>query len=512
MGISLPPESASRGLVPSRRIAAIGLVIGVLVLLGMALQWGNTGTYVTLFRNLEISSVSGLTEALTKGGIPFKLESGGTEVLVKPEDAARARVLLAKDGLPSNGKPGMELFDKPTWGMTDFTQRITYRRALEGELSRTIGTLKGVDKAQVHLTLPESSPLRRTEHPAQAAVVLSLRGGASLSADAVQGIAAIVSNSVEQLPTENVAVMDDSGRLLSGPTDAAGFVGATTRQLDLQHGVEKQLAAKAEEMLATVVGTGQSRVQVAATLNFEQAERTIEAYDPDKAVLQSEQKSETQADSSAGVGAQTIISNQYQNSKTIERVIGSVGTVKRLSVAVLVDEAALGKEATKVGATPAAQIALLEAAVRNAIGVDSVRGDRITVTAMPFEPVVAANVKQLVGDSTKGGRDTLVIVERFSRPGLILVGLIIALILGLRILNTPVRGGGGSLPASAPTPGALAESMMSPEPALAAAGSIFPALPVSGSVQLRRTVQQEASSETETVAQVIKTWLAEREA
>ena len=177
-------------------------------------------------------------------------------MLVGQDDVARARVLLAKDGLPANGRPGLELFDKPSWGMTDFTQRITYRRALEGELSRTIGTLRGVERAQVHLALPEASPLRKLERPAEAAVVVSLKPGVVLGPEVVQGIAYIVSNSVEQLPADNVAVMDDSGRLLSVPADNGGFFGLTTRQLDLQRSVERQLVDKAEGMLATVVGAG----------------------------------------------------------------------------------------------------------------------------------------------------------------------------------------------------------------------------------------------------------------
>lgn len=512
--MSLPvqpdPNLPARGFALPRRVAGLAVIAAVLALVVIGATWGGGPTYVTLFRNLEISSVGAITDGLTKGGIPYKLDGGGTEVLVRPDDAAKARVLLAKDGLPASGKPGLELFDKPTWGMTDFTQRVTYRRALEGELSRTIGSLRGVDHAQVHLALPEASPLRRLERPAQAAVVLSLKGGVSLSPDVVQGIAYIVANSVEQLPSENVAVMDDSGRLLSAPTDAGNIVGLTTRQLDLQHAVEKQLQQKAEEMLATVVGVGRARVQVAAQLNFDQAERTIEAYDPDKQVLQTEQKSETQADTLAGTGAQTVVSNQYQNSKTIERVIGSVGTVKKLTVAVLVDDSAIGREATKVGATQQGQLALLEGAVRNAIGIDSVRGDRITVTAMPFEPTAVPNVKALVGDSGKsGGGDTMVIVERFSRPGLILAGLIVALVLGLKLMKPAapapgapaIRGGSRDDGAGSETPSLTTHAPMAP---------MLERPRNTASLQLRQTVQAESSNEPETVAQVIRAWLAER--
>ena len=141
---------------------------------GWAAAGPSAPAYVTLYSDLELSGAGNIADDLTKNGISYRLEDGGTTVLVPTSDVARARVVLAKDGLPLNGKPGMELFDKPSWGMTDFTQRITYRRALEGELSRTIGTLRGVEKAQVHLALPESSPLRKLERPAEAAVVVTL--------------------------------------------------------------------------------------------------------------------------------------------------------------------------------------------------------------------------------------------------------------------------------------------------------------------------------------------------
>lgn len=511
MAISLPPEQGGtgRGLPPARTLMGFGLILGVLVLLAVTMQWTGGPPYVTLYRNLEIGGVGAITDALTKGGIAYRLEAGGTELLVKPDDAARARVLLAKNDLPASGKPGMKLFDNNNmWSMTDFTQRVTFQRALEGELANTIGTLRGVEKAQVHLTISEQSALRRTATPSQAAVVVSVRAGSTLTPDVVQGIVSIVANSVPQLSSENVAITDDTGRLLSAPADAGGFAATTTRQMDLQSAVERQLATKAEQMLATVVGDQKARVSVAAQLNFEQAERTVEAFDPDKAVLQSEQKSETQADSAAGIGGQTIVSNTYQNSKTIERVIGSVGNVKKLTVAVLVDEAAIGKEATKVGATQQAQLALLETAVRNAIGIDSARGDRLTITAMPFEPVTTSALAPAT-DSTKGKRDTLLLVEQFSKPGLLLIGMIVALILGLRLLKPPPPP-----PPPPPAPGAIArgepEGQGAGTPELADGG--LPALPpqvASASAQLRKAVQGETQSQPEVVAQVVRTWLGE---
>jgi flagellar M-ring protein FliF len=446
---------------------------------------------VTLYRDLELSGAGSITDNLTKNAIAYRLEDGGSTVLVSQSDVARARVLLAKDGLPTSGRPGMELFDKPSWGMTDFTQRITYRRAMEGELSRTIGTLRGVDHAQVHLALPESSPLRKLERPAEAAVVVSLKPGVALGPEVVQGIAYIVSNSVEQLPAENVAVMDDSGRLLSVPSDNAGFYGLSTRQLELQRSVEHQLGDKVEGMLATVVGAGQARVQVSALLNFEQVEKTIESYDPDGAVLGTEQRSETTPDGGdSGSGAQTVISNSYQNSKKVERIIGSVGNINRLTVAVLVNQKALG----------AKPVADLEAAVRNAIGIDSARGDRLTLTAMPFEIDPSTALSNLAAD-TATKRDVLVIVERFTRPGLMLIGIVAALILGLRLLKSvPVSEGIAAL-------GGVGAAAMAPAPPPQLPE--LPAIAPSVSTQLRARIQADSAEHPNTAAQVMRAWLAE---
>src|SRR5690349_1954818 len=164
--------------------------------------------------------------------------------------------------------------------MTDFTQRVTYQRALEGELARTLSGLRGVDRAQVHLVLPAQSNLRRLDRPASASIVVTLKPNAQLSSDAVQGIAYIVSNSVEGLSSDNVAIMDDSGRLLSVPAIAGGS-GMTTRQLEIQRQLEQHLAGKVEDLLATVVGYGRARAEVSAEMSFDQVDRTVESFDPD---------------------------------------------------------------------------------------------------------------------------------------------------------------------------------------------------------------------------------------
>lgn len=516
MASPIPPtlQETVRQLAPQRRALVAGAVVGGLLLLFAASRWAAGPQYVPLYRDLELGAVGQVTDGLQQASIPFRLEDGGTTVLVPQADVARARVLLAQDGLPATGKPGLELFDKPTWGMTDFTQRITYRRALEGELARTVGTLRGVEKAQVHLALPESSPLRRLERPAEAAVVVTRKRGMSLTPDVVQGIQYLVSNSVEQLPPENVAVMDETGRLLSMPNEGSSAIGLSSRQLELQRGVEQELARKAEEFLATAVGSGNARVQVAAQLNFEQVERTIEAFDPEGQVLQTEQRSEGQADPETGA-ASTVIANQYQNSKKLERVIGSVGGVKQLTVAALVNEQVLQQKAADAGTPVAAQVATLDSVLRNALGLDSLRGDRVSVIAMPFEVSAATAVTGIPADSAEAAATAataLDLAERFSRPALVLLGILVAFVLGWRALKpaapvaAPALAGAAAGGASVAMPGpAAAEALTSPD-------FLAPLPPIESpqtraSLQLRQTVQAESTNRPETVAQVVSAWV-----
>ncbi len=488
-----------RSLDSSRRFMLAGGVVGAIVFIAVVTMWAAEPTYVTLFHDLPLRESGRVAEQLDQAGISYRLAMGGTAVEVANNDAPRARVLLAQQGLPATERPGLELFDKPTWGMTDFSQRVTYRRALEGELGRTIATLRGVRGAQVHLALHEASPLRRLERPAEAAVVLELDGGA-LNPDVVQGIVHIVSNSVEQLSSEHVAVMDDSGRLLSVPSDGNSMVGLTSRQLDVQRSIEGHLSDKVESLLATVVGPGAAKAQITARLNFEQVDRTIESFDPDAAVIENEQRSETEAPAGGG-GAQTVVNNQFQNSRTIERIVGSGGGITRLTVAVLIDEQVF-QAAGRQFATERGQ---LESLIQSAVGFDRTRGDQLTVIAQPFSQ---ASVEELTGlePTASPGLDPMALIQQFTRPVLGLLGILAAFLLGLKAIRSmptarSESGGGTLAPAAAGTgTAALTDG---------AASGMLPLEPTPENLKLRNALQAESVAQPEVAAQVVKAWLAE---
>lgn len=487
---SQPLTEMFRGMDATRRFALAGVLVVIVVAIGFIGRWASTPTYVTLFSELDLKESGEIADRLAKANIPHQLQSGGTVIQVPAAEAARARVALAKDGLPSQGRPGLELFDKPSWGMTDFTQRVTYQRALEGELARTIGQIKGIERAEVHLLMPNTDGLRRRNREAAASVVLTLRGGTPPPGETVQGIAYIVASSVEGLSADNVAIMDDVGRVLSLPAQGLGGVGMTGRQQEVARGLEQRTVEKIESLVGTVVGVGRVRAQVAATVSFDQVDATVETFDPDRQVLQNEQRSE--GGSPDGSGQQTIIANQYQNSRRLEKSTSLAGRLTRLSVAVLVDERAMrpGEKERQLG-----DIAVM---VRNAVGVDSTRGDRLDVLALPFEPVQAA-------DSTgaaKPGLDPLVMVERVSHPLIGVVAILVMLFLAFQLRSV--------LLPPAPRAPARAPSMSAAEPARTIAPAEPPLTPEMAEIQrLKSQLNQDSADRPDLTAQVVKAWLTE---
>ena len=495
---SNPMMNAVRGMDGTRRFLLIGgfvLLIGAIALVG---RWASTPTYTTLFSDIELKESSQITDNLTKASVPFRLQGGGTAIEVPVTEVARARVALAKDGLPTNGRPGLELFDKPSWGMTDFTQRVTYQRALEGELARTIGAIQGVERAEVHLLLPNTGSLRRQDRQAGASVVLTLKGGTPPNAEAVQGITYIVSNSVEGLSAENVAIMDNTGRVLSLPSNGLGGAGLTGRQLEVSRGMERQTIDKIEGLVGTVVGVGRVRAQVSALVSFDQVDATTETYNPDGQVLQTEQRSEGAGGD--GSGNQTIVSNQYQNSRKVEKSMSLAGRLTRMTVAVLVDEKSMrAGEKQK-------QVADIDAMVRNAVGIDSTRGDRLSVLAVPFEPVQAA------GDAkdAKPRVDPIVMAERVSRPVAGVVASIAILLIAFQLkgLLLPAPSAGGGAGGRGPMGSASVHGETALRGASAANGPLLPAED-SEVTKLKNRLKQESSERPEVTAQVLKAWLAE---
>lgn len=463
--------------------------VGALVVLVSLFRWGTAPDWTAVQDRLPLEVAGDVTRVLDEQGIRYRLAAAGTRVEVRESDLPRARIALAQEGLPSAGRPGFELFDQPAWGMTDFTQRVNYRRALEGELERTIGAMRGVEGAQVHITLPERALFRRDAPAPEASVVLRLRGGQRPDRGTVEGIAFLVASGVEGLESEAVRVLDDSGRLLSG-SDAAGGGGLSSRQLSVRQEVEGYLEAKAEELLGRVMGPGNASVRVAADLNFDQVGRTTQAVDPEQQVLTREDRAEI----TPGLpeqGASSLTTNvQFETTRSIETVTRDGVRIDRLSVAVLVGDRQV-EEGGAVRWEPRTQqeLARFEALVRNAVGLSEERGDAISVVSLPMDPTVALAIPE-----APAGPDLVAIAQATGRPLVAVTALVVLLVLALRLLKVSrvaaSPSGAAALPAGT---GSRAEEVEGRESTLAVASAGGPA----------------ALPDPQLTARLVRAWLTE---
>ena len=416
-----------------QRAMLLTVGVGVAVVIFGISRWATAPDWVPAFSNQPVETVGKMTDKLSAAGIAYQLGNGGSQILVGSNDVARARVELAKDGLPSAGRPGMELFDQPSWGMTDFTQRINYRRALEGELERTIGKMTGVQSAQVHLALHEQATFRSDDKPANASVVLKT-GGAPPGQDVVQGIAHLVASSVDGISADHVTVLDDSGRMLSTPDDGS-MASLTNAQLSTQREVEDYLQNKAEGLVDDIVGAGNARVRVAASLNFDKIERSSEMVDPDKQATSTEQRYEITPGAQGGA-ASSNVAMSYDNSKITESFSGAIGNIKRLSVAVLLNDRIIPPPAnagpnakpTYVARTPE-EIARIESLIRGAVGADSTRGDIVTVVATHFAAPQAVVIE-------KDPPQTMIAtIQQYEKPGISVLAIAALFVIAMMLIK-----------------------------------------------------------------------------
>lgn len=483
-------------------MAAVGIGAAVVILL--LSRAATAPTWVPAISNVPLESSAALVERLDRAGIRYKLDKGGAEILVAQEDMARARVTLAKDGIPGGNRPGLELFDRPSWGWNDFTQRVNYRRALEGELERTIGGMRGVKRAEVHLALPEQAAFRRPdERLATASVLVALDAGTSLRTDVVQGIAHLVSSSVDGLGPENVSIHDESGRMWSEPNDK-GYGATSSRQLRMQQDVEHYLEQKAEGIVGGIVGTGNARVQVAAQMNFDRIERTTQSVDPEKQALASEQKAEIVPGAQGGAGS-TNVANSYENSKSTEVFSGAAGTVTHLSVAVLVNDRRVPQTGAadtipKFQARTPDELKRIELLVRNAVGIDSLRGDALSVMSVPME------APRVTAEPAVVGPDLAQRAQQWQGPTMNVAAILLAIFVALSALKQIKK----PLPA-----GAALALQLGGGAAMAMGGGASAAVgqPGQGAIGSGGAPRDRAaaalSQDPDAAARVVKSWLAE---
>jgi flagellar M-ring protein FliF len=467
------------------------------VVLLLVASWGGGPAWVPVISGVPLEKIGEVTRTLDEAKIDYRLQAGGMRVDVRERDAPRARVELAARGMPGAGGPGFELFDQPAWGMTDFTQRINYRRALEGELERTIRQMDGIESARVHLALQQSSVLRRASRPPEASVVVRMQSGARPTNGLVQGVTFLVASSVDELVSDHVTVLDHTGSLLSRSAENGAHGGLSSRQLELRSSVESYLEERAQTLLAEMVGAGNVRVRVAAELNFDRTDRTVQAVNPDQQLMTREERTEIQPGPEDVGAASVAYKTDFEATRSVERFTSLGGETRRLSVAVLLNESALNNPGPDA-------LARVEAVAAAAIGLDPTRGDIISVVSVAFE------VGEVLPPVVAPGPGFWEIWDTLQRPVLTLIALIMVFALAQRILGSMRRTGGRAtapaLPRSAPGRAALAAEEEASTP-LAAKGAELRKQLSPAQAQRMQEVTTGVIERPDLAARVVQAWL-----
>jgi flagellar M-ring protein FliF len=393
----------------SRKIATAVVLVFSVALFAVLIIQARTADQQLLYANLSMADAANVVAWLKNQKVSYSLRNGGKDIWASADQIYQLRLDLAANGMPSGGGVGFEVFDKQSFALTDYVQKVNHTRALQGELARTITSLAPVESTRVHLALPEKRLFKDQQKSATASVILTLVPGKSLDQQQVQGIIHLVAGSVPDLDPENVKVIDSSGVVLNFKQKSEEETLLTVDMLEYQQEVEHRMEMRVQALLDKTMGRDNGMVRISASLDFAKVEKTEELFDPEEPVIRSEQVNQetTGVDTTGGIpgvqsnlqgnefgqtdttpptSKQSRITN-YEISKTISRIVNPVGEIKKLSVSVLVaDRVKLDDKGTLVSTTPrtAEELQAIEDMVSTAIGLVPARGDMINVASMPF--------------------------------------------------------------------------------------------------------------------------------
>jgi flagellar M-ring protein FliF len=381
------------GLPGKTRFGLISGVAGILVLTVLAGYWLLKTDYQVLFSDLQPQDAANITGELERMKVPYKLSEEEGKILVDKSSVHETRLKLMGKGVSLNGNVGFEIFDKSDYGMTEYAQKINYQRALQGELARTIASIKEVKFARVHLVLPESSIFKQNKSQPKASVSLVLKNETRLAPDQIRGIQGLVAAAVPGLESNEVSVLDQRGVMLSSNSEKEGGIPALSGQLAIKKEVESYLARKAMEVLDRAFGPGQAVISVDVTLNLDNVKSTEENILPVT----------TSSDGAFGAIARkrtTIVQRPSSDSKTIDQTVAYQNDMGRYQNSTSEVEYTLGKKIEQVITTPGSirrlsvgvlvphdmeddRLAKVKDIVAMAVGMNQKRGDAIAVHSAP---------------------------------------------------------------------------------------------------------------------------------
>jgi flagellar M-ring protein FliF len=417
-------------------VAVVALIVGGV----MFTRWSAT-PYAPLYTGLAGSDASAVVQQLDADGVSYQLQDGGGTILVPQDKVYAERIALSGKGIPKASQNGYSLLDTQGITTSEFMQNVTYQRALEGELSNTIDAISGVQSSTVHLAMPAKSVFTTDSQKPSASVMVSMAGGASLGADQVTAIQNLVASSIPDLTTANVTIVDSTGALLT--TGAGSTALGASSQARMTQQTEQQLQAAAQTMLDNVLGVGNSTVRVAADLDFDQRQTKTQSYQYTAGTppLSSQTSTETYTGGGSvpggvvGTGSTTAVTttggtsttNNYSKTattannavgSTVEDRTGAAGTVKRLTVAVIINSKA------PTGAVSPTQISQL---VSNAVGLSATRGDTIQVTPLAFDTSAQAAAATAAADAANAAKSAT-IFDMVRKVGLALLVVVVLLL------------------------------------------------------------------------------------
>ncbi|MEX0769869.1 MAG: flagellar basal-body MS-ring/collar protein FliF [Balneolaceae bacterium] len=386
--------------------------VGLLLMISLMFYWILRPNYTLLFGSLSPESAQEIVEELQSTGIDYELDDSGRSIRVPRDRVYDLRLKFAADGVTGSDYQGYELFDQNSLGMTDFMQRLNQKRALEGELSRTISNLSQVEASRIHIVLPDRSPFQETTVEPSASVILNLKRGQKLDKGQIEGIGSLIAGSVEGLAVENVVILDQLGNRISENVLVSEDAYASSAQMKVRKDMEAYLTEKAQTMLDRVLGPGNSIVRVSTEHNFDRIVRESNLIDPESRIIISEERrTSTNTDQNREAVSNdgqidpfvtntredesSVQVRNYEVNKTHEQQENVVGEITRISASLLLNykseavdaDGENAAEAVETQETPytAEEIEDIRNTLKGALGIVEERGDEVAVTQIRFK-------------------------------------------------------------------------------------------------------------------------------
>ncbi|QGG94643.1 flagellar basal-body MS-ring/collar protein FliF [Actinomarinicola tropica] len=543
-------STVNAGFTKGQKALMIGGTLAVVVGLVVFTKLAGGTDYATLYANLEPGDAAAVTERLDADGVSYELADGGGTIRVPRDVLYETRMQLSADGVASGGQEGWSILDGQGITASEFSQRVGYQRALEGELARTIRSIEGVESATVHLALPRDTAFALDDTEASASVLISTRGGTTLDSMQVQAIVNLVASSVDKLEPSDVTVADSSGMVLAAPGQRSVDYAGNDLNMRQAAAFEERVAADIRSMLTSVLGPNNAVVSVSAELDFDEATITRETYtqpltDPAGNPLPLTESNRTETYTGEGTGAAGVLGaedgggeaggaateynlDESDRTNAVDREVESInrapGTIERLGIAVIVDEAS----------TTPAMMAEIEQLVTAGADIRADRGDTLAVSRLPFD----TSIQDTMADEAEAAEADAAAQARNDLYQTIGLGLLVGLVLLVSWLKMrkaakrrrqaqaiEARAIEAALVPAGLTVGEATSALTQPAPAdidLAPVDALdldafdeAPAFPLGGDDPASRVASDVADmidNQPDEVAQLLRGWLGDRRA